>query len=271
MTTPRSLKHEYEIYVEREIEDYKDSIPRGVLLSIGDEAVAVLRAQAQTTLTEMVLWEEVDRIIARRLRLPSYATWRRRRLKMLAEFRRPEHWGLSPSSPLARELSAAAAGAHADCGHVLLAGVDDEGGGAALYSAAHGCPVTALDRVEDALERVMHAAEVAGLTRLVRGCVGDLAVGSPDVALRVVVCTPAAFDHLTPAERVRVFDALQSATLDGGVHLVRTLVEGDRRAASSGAPTLDELRRRYDGWAVSVEGETAETRLFLARKGAALN
>ena len=35
----RSLKHEYELYVEREIEDYKDSIPRSAILSIGDEAV----------------------------------------------------------------------------------------------------------------------------------------------------------------------------------------------------------------------------------------
>jgi len=41
----RSLKHEYELYVEREIEDYKDSIPRSAILSIGDEAVGVLRAQ----------------------------------------------------------------------------------------------------------------------------------------------------------------------------------------------------------------------------------
>src|SRR5687768_1404439 len=167
MTIPRSLKHEYELYVEREIEDYKDSVSRSVLLAIGDEAVAALRAQQQTTLTEMVLWEEVDRIIARRLRLPSYATWRRRRLKMLAEYRRPEHWGISPSSALARELSASAPGAH-----VLLAGLDDER--AAIYSAAHGCAVTALGQVEETLERVMHAAEVAGLTRLVRGCVTDL-------------------------------------------------------------------------------------------------
>jgi hypothetical protein len=37
---PRSLKHEYELYVEREIEDYKDSIPRSAILKIGDEAVA---------------------------------------------------------------------------------------------------------------------------------------------------------------------------------------------------------------------------------------
>ena len=39
--TPRSLRHEYDIYVEREIEDYKDSIPRSKLLGIGDEAVTV--------------------------------------------------------------------------------------------------------------------------------------------------------------------------------------------------------------------------------------
>ncbi len=30
---PRSLKYEYELYVEREIEDYKDSIPRSATSS----------------------------------------------------------------------------------------------------------------------------------------------------------------------------------------------------------------------------------------------
>ena len=35
----RSLKHEYELYLEREIENYKESVPRSVLLSIADEAV----------------------------------------------------------------------------------------------------------------------------------------------------------------------------------------------------------------------------------------
>ena len=28
----RSLKHEYELFVEREIEDYKDSIPRSAIV-----------------------------------------------------------------------------------------------------------------------------------------------------------------------------------------------------------------------------------------------
>ena len=68
----RSLRYEYELFVEQEIENYKESVPRSVLLSIGDEAVAALSAQPQLALTELLLCEEVDRIIVRRLRLPAY-------------------------------------------------------------------------------------------------------------------------------------------------------------------------------------------------------
>ena len=257
MHAPRSLKHEYALYVEREIEDYKDSIPRSALLAIGDEAVARLREQAQTTLTEMVLWEEVDRIIARRLRIPAYDTWRKRRLKVLAELRRPEHWGLQPTDLLARELQAS------EGEHVLVAGVSDEG--AAIFSAALGCSVTALDHAPGAVERVMLAAEAAGLASRVRGCVGDLAAWSPDVALRGVVRSPEAFEGLGPEEREHAIAALQSATIDGGVHLVRTLVAGQA------AVSLDELRSRYAGWAITVEREAAGTPTFLARKGAGLH
>ena len=77
----RSLRHEYELYVENEIEAYKESLPRRSLLKLGDEAVGALRDEQQLALTELVVWEEVDRIIFKRLRLVSYETWRRKRLK----------------------------------------------------------------------------------------------------------------------------------------------------------------------------------------------
>src|SRR5919108_6663517 len=93
--TARSLRYEYELYVEQEIENYKESIPRAAILAIGDEAAARLASQPQFALTELLLLEEVDRIIFRRLRLPTYATWRRKRLKLHEEMRRPEHLGLS--------------------------------------------------------------------------------------------------------------------------------------------------------------------------------
>jgi hypothetical protein len=186
MARQQSLKHEYEVYVERAIEEFKDSVPRSHLLSLGDEAVAALNAEAQTTLTEMVLWEEVDRIIARRLQLPSYATWRRRRLRRLAELRRPERWGLAPDGVLACALRDAAGE------HVLFASADaDE---ATLFSAALGCNVTALTLEPSALDRMFAEADEAGIGAQVRGCVCALGGWEPDVPLRAVVCAGDAFD-----------------------------------------------------------------------------
>src|SRR6266566_2849898 len=100
---PRSLKHEYELYVENEIENYKESVSRSAILKIGDEAAASLRAGEQFAMDELLLWAEVDRIIRKRLRIPAYATWRRKRLKMLEEYRRPEHWGIRPDGVLPPE------------------------------------------------------------------------------------------------------------------------------------------------------------------------
>src|SRR5919112_4159517 len=92
----RSLRHEYELFVEREVENYKDAVPRHAILEIGDEAAAALAAQPQFALTELLLCGEVDRIIARRLGLPTFRVWRQRHLKALQQYRRPEHWGLDP-------------------------------------------------------------------------------------------------------------------------------------------------------------------------------
>lgn len=250
--THRSLRHEYELYVEQEIEAYKESVPRHVLLGIGDEAVGVLAAQQQLALTELVLCEEVDRIISRRLRLPTYETWKRRRLRLLAKYKTPAHWGIAPDAPLVREIRASPAT------RVLVAGADAEA--AALYLAANGCEVVAVEPEEDAVERVMHAATAVGLTERVRGWVAGLDEFAPDALLHAVVCTPAAFDGLSAAERHRAIVTLQSATVDGGVHLVQTIVAGQT------IMSLDELRHRYDGWQVAIAPEPGTSQTFLARK-----
>jgi hypothetical protein len=245
MSKQRSLKHEYELYLEHEIETYKDSVPRSVLLALGDEAVAALGAEAQTTLTEMVLWEEVDQLIARRLKLPTYATWRRRRLRRLAELRRPEHWGLAPDGALTRALRAAAGE------HVLFAdggaGVED----ATLFSAALGCSVTALTLEPTVLDRMFAAADAAGVGSQVRGCVCPLGAWAPDVPLRAVVCAPDAFDALEREARIVAVSELQRATPVGGVHLLRG------RAHAPATVTFEEWQTWYDGWAVSAEAPNA--------------
>jgi len=251
---PRSLKYEYELYVEREIENYKESVPRSALLKVGDEAIASMETQQQLALTEILLCEEVDRIIRQRLRLPSYATWRKRRVKELAELRRPERWGLRPEDPLVLAVPPSD-------GHVLVAGAAEEG--SALYLAANGCDVTSIHLQAHIVERVINAAEAAGLTERVHGEVGDLATWSPEGPLTAVICAREALEGLTTPERDSVIARLQGATASGGVHLVEAGQNG------TAWPTLEELRKTYRGWDIFVERQLGSTKTFVARKAIA--
>lgn len=248
----RSLRHEYELYLENEIEAYKESIARSAILKLGDEAVAALCDQQQLALTELVVWEEVDRIIARRLRLVGYETWRRKRLKEQRERQRPEHWGFAPDCALAREVRLPAES------NVLITGADGEK--AACYLASHGCEVFAVGTDSDVVERIVNAAEQAGLTDNVHGYIADLREWSSEVQLSAVVCTPSAFVGMSREERKEAICVLQGVTRDGGVHLVNSV--GDARS-------VRELSAQYLGWQISVELNGSVPAAFVARKGAA--
>ena len=78
--------------------------------------------------------------------------------------------------------------------------------------------------------------------------------------LGALVCTQEAFSGLSPEERGRAFELLQSATRDGGVHLVGTIVRGKRGVS------VAELRRQYKGWTISVEDDSGTSKSFLAKK-----
>ena len=257
ISSPRSLKYEYELYVEREIEDYKDSISRSALLKIGDEAVQSLFGAAQIGLTELLVWQEVDRIIARRLRLPAYSTWRRRRLKLIAEYQQPEHWGIDPDAALVWALP------HSGNQQVLVAGAAQEG--LALYLAARGAAVTALEAAEEAVQRVVRAAEAAGLTERVRGYCANLSGWMPDATYNAIVCSPSIFAGLDSSGRASVIEALKSATADGGIHLLEQESQASDEAEEDSAE-FEELSSRYSGWTVSVEKRAGRKNTFLARK-----
>jgi hypothetical protein len=251
---PRSLKHEYDAYLEREVEAYKESVPREYLLGIADLAHASLEGELQLGMHDVLLAAEVDRIIARRLKIPTFDTWRRRRLRNSSEPRRPEYWGLRGDTPLAQAINPASLTAP-----VVVSGARVQG--SALYLAANGCDVTAIEPEADVVERVLAAADDAGLRSRVTGLTTDLRNWAPVGPVAAVVCTPAAFSDLTPFERERVIAVLQSATADGGVHLVETIVAGQV------ALTEEELRTHYRGWEISVVAEPGAAKTFVARKG----
>jgi hypothetical protein len=248
--SPRSLRHEYQEYVEREVEDYKNSVSTPFLHSIANEAARALDENAQLGMREVLLADEVDRIIARRLRLPSYGTWRRRRLKNANELRRPEHWGLRPDTPLRQALSA-----HASSAPVLVAGPRLEG--SALYLAANGCEVTAVESEVAVVNRVLRAAQDAGLTEKVRGFVADLVSWTPDGPLAAVICTPAAFAGLSP---VRTRGGVQAAAAGDDGWRRAPDRDADRRAGGADGGGASVALRRLGDLAGPGAGGIADVR-----------
>jgi hypothetical protein len=244
MSTPtRSLKYEYAIYVDREIEHYKDSIPRSSLLKLADDAVAQMTQGAQLELSELVLCDAVNEQIMRRLKLPTYVRWRRNRLKMLEQFRRAEHWGLAHAAHL---NSAVRLHEHP---HVVVAGphVKER----TLYLAAHGAHVTAVAEVEDedVVTRVLVAAAQAGLSGQVEAAVEGLDEWAPSSPVGAVVWHAEVLDALSPDRRARVLAHMQDATAAGGVHYIEG-VSGDPRAARA---SLGALKAQYPGWQIPDE------------------
>jgi hypothetical protein len=252
----RSLRHEYELYVQREVEQYKETVGYAKMMDLATAASAVLEGELQFGLREMLLTGEVDRLIMGRLKLPSFDTWRRRLLRNASEPKNPEHWGLRADTPLAHALTSASLSAE-----VVVTGARVHG--SALYLAANGCQVTALEPEQDMVERVLSAAADEGLDGRVRGFTTPLCQWSPEGPIAALICTPAAFAGLSDIERAQVIALLQSATTDGGVHLVETIIAGQEAISEA------ELRRSYSGWDISFHREPGVARTFLAKKHSA--
>ena len=109
--TPRSLRRAYVEWVEEQIEEFKEQIPRAQLLAMADEVVTALRVDGggQYQLTEMLLCHAIDRRIFRMLRLPGYRAWcaQHTSTPSVISFPLPERFVSSP--PVARPAPALAA------------------------------------------------------------------------------------------------------------------------------------------------------------------
>jgi len=199
------------------IEAFKNSMPRDELLRLGDEAVSEMQPtiEGQFILTEVMMEDQVDRLIIKRLRLRSYARWRGQYLTLRAAQREPMHWGVDPGNPVARILPRLEPG---DSALVLGTGAEP----ATYLLAAHDVAVTFVAGNIGTVERVESrmASESLGsqFQALVVPLGGRLATFVPPVQLAVI--DAAELTKLDPDARRAVVEQVQALTEPGGVHAV---------------------------------------------------
>jgi hypothetical protein len=239
---PRSLKQEYQEFILQRLEEYKNTVPRAELLKIGDEAVRELQASAQDQylLTEVLLLEHVDRIIARRLRLPSFPRWRQKHRALREAQREPTHWGFDRGHPIVPWAERLEPG---DIVVVLGAAALGE----ALFLAAHDAEVFLLDQDLGAVE----AAEGRAVSEQLAGAFQALVInfGSwfPDLAPSLVAISAGSLSQLRTKQRASLIADLQVRTPSGGVHVILPPAAENREVIPLGPETLQSL---YRGWQV---------------------
>lgn len=239
---PRSLKQEYQEFILQRLEEYKNTVPRADLLQIGDEAVRELQASAQDQylLTEVLLLEHVDRIIARRLRLPSFPRWRQKHRALREAQREPTHWGFDRGHPVVPWAARMEPG---DVVVVLGAAALAE----ALFLAAHDAEVFLLDQDLGAVEAAEGRAVAEQLAGAFQALVINFGSWFPDLSPSLVAIAPAALAQLRAKDRSGLIADLQVRTPSGGVHVMLP-PEAHTRGVIPLAP--EALQTLYRGWQV---------------------
>jgi len=237
---PRSLRAEYEQFIEQRIEEYKDSLPRADILGIGDEAIEELAGDDQLQLTEVVLRDQVDAIIRKRLRLPSFRRWREKFVALRAAQSQPGHWGLSSHDPVC-DLAEALE----DDDPILVVGAAD--GACALFLAARGARVHVADPDIAAVYGLESRTMSEQLGAQIECEVAHLERYSPASALFVAcVIETSALAGLATGDRASLVERLKVATPEGGRHAVMPGAAAERRAHLSS----DALLSLYADWEV---------------------
>jgi len=238
---PRSLKQEYQEFLLERIEEYKNTLSREELLRIGDEAVRELEANAQDQylLTEVLLLEHVDRLIARRLRLPSFQRWRQKHRALRDAQRQPTHWGLDAEHPVVPWAPRLEAG---DLALVIGAATLP----AALLIAAHDVAVLLLDQELAAVEGAESRAVSEQLAARFESLVVRFGSWLPDVLPSLVVIDPGALASARAKDRRTFLTDLQARTRPGGVHIILPGPKGEAVIPLA----LKGLQAEYDGWQV---------------------
>lgn len=225
-----SLHQQYQAYLMQRIEDYKDSLTRGELMRLGDEAARDLQGgtSGQLVLTEILMQETVDQQIISRLKLPSFRKWRAKILPLREAQRLPSHWGVLPTDPVAMVLQLIEPG---DRALIIGAGADR----AAYLLAAHDLDIQCLFGDTSSATRVEGIMASESLTGKFEAFVVALggqwlppAVSGP---YQLVVVDAATLQNLPPERQRAIALQAQQRTAPEGLHAV---VSSDEVSAPEG-------------------------------------
>ena len=235
---PASPKQQYQKWLLDRIEDYKEQIPRQELLQLGDEAAAELSGGAdgqQFLLTEVLMADTVDRLIAKRLRLKSFSTWRKNFLPLRKAQKEPNHWGIDASHAVAAMIPRIEPG---DCVMAIGAGAESS----AYLLLAHEAVVHFIAGDLGCIERVQSRVIAEALSSDFQAFVTQLGEWLPPLQqpADLVVIDVSAVAELSYALRRALLHQLQEVTRPGGVHV---LIPGE---TSSSAP--EGFLSHYPEW-----------------------
>jgi len=212
-----SPKQRYQAYLLQRIEDYKNSLAREEVLRLGNDAATELQdaPEGQYFLTEVLMQETVDRLIMKRLRLPTFGKWRQKFAKLREAQREPTHWGIERGSAVASLLPRLEGGDHA-----LVVGGGAEA--TAYLLAAHDVRVTCLFGDDATCTRIENRMAAESLSGDFEAYVVMLGTWFPELGLPVhlVVIDAATLAELPGPRRLALMAHLQDVTVPGGVHAV---------------------------------------------------
>ena len=239
-----SLRQQYHEYVLERIETYKNSLGRSRLMELGAEAAADMQDSGaeQFLLTEVLMQEAVDKLIMRRLKLPTFSRWKQTFANMRKAQREPTRWGLEPDCALAALLPRIEP---EDI--VLVVGPGAEP--AAYLLAAYDASVTFIASDLGAVERVESGFANEALAATAECYFVQPGCWLPNFGgpLDLVVLDAGSLGEVEPVTRARFVSELMQRTGGGGVHVI---LPGN----SGLAP--EALVSRYDGWSADQVART---------------
>jgi hypothetical protein len=240
----------YQEFLVHRIEAYKNSISRQELMALAGEALADQSAstEGQLFLTEVMMLDCVDRLIRKRLRLPTFKTWKQRYGKRRAEQREPAYWGVSDEHPVALLLPRVEPGDRA-----LLLGARAEP--LVPLLSAHDVEVTFLAGSLTVVERVERRVEDEALAGPLEALVVQLGrpwLPATEHPTQLVVIDAAEMGTLPDAAQRELIRALQQRLAPEGAHVL-----------TGGSARIEGLRECYDGWRQQPSGAGSKEGVLL--------